>query len=176
MSKTDRLYRSQKEKIIGGVCGGLADYFSVDPVIIRLIFVLLFFFHGIGLIAYIIMLIIVPKEDDVTFKAKNFESQEEPEIVDAEIIDDEDEKKEDDNFSSAENNYADKTKNEKPAREKYDGKSILGISLVLIGGIILLERIFPVITFKLIVPIVLIGAGLYFLIDNNRRGSRNENQ
>ena len=176
MSKTERLYRSQKEKIIGGVCGGLADYFAVDPVIIRLIFVLLFFFHGIGLIAYIIMLIIVPKEEDVTFKAKNFESREEPEIVDAEIIDDEDEKKGDDDFFSSGNDYAEKPENENPAKEKYDGKSILGISLILIGGIILLERIFPVITFKLLVPIVLIGAGLYFLIDNNRRGNRNENK
>ncbi len=176
MSKTERLYRSEKEKIIGGVCGGLADYFTVDPVIIRLIFVLLFFFHGIGLIAYIIMLIIVPKENDITFKSKNFDASEETEIVDAEIIDDEDEKKEDDNSFSSGNNFADKPENEKPVREKYDGKSILGISLVIIGGIILLERIFPVITFKLIVPIVLIGAGLYFLIDNNRRGSRNENK
>ena len=60
MSEVKRLYRSEKDKIIGGVCGGIAEYFDIDPVIVRLIW-LLFIFCGIGIIAYIIAWIIIPK-------------------------------------------------------------------------------------------------------------------
>lgn len=55
-----RLYRSRKDRVIGGVCGGLAEYFGVDPLAIRLAFLLLLFFGG-GLILYIIFWIIVPQ-------------------------------------------------------------------------------------------------------------------
>jgi len=60
-----RLYRSRKERIIGGVCSGLGNYFNVDPVIMRLIWAVLFFFGGIGLLAYIIAWIIVPEEPKI---------------------------------------------------------------------------------------------------------------
>jgi len=56
-----RLYRSNDEKIIGGVCGGLGEYFDIDPSIVRVVLVLLFLAHGIGLLAYIIAWIIIPK-------------------------------------------------------------------------------------------------------------------
>ncbi len=57
-----RLYRSQTDKIIGGVCGGVGEYFNIDPVFIRIVAVLLTFAHGIGLLAYIIAWIIMPKK------------------------------------------------------------------------------------------------------------------
>lgn len=55
-----RLYRSRHEKIIGGVCGGVGRYFDIDPTIVRLITVLLFFAKGIGALAYLIAWIIIP--------------------------------------------------------------------------------------------------------------------
>lgn len=54
-----RLYRSRQERMICGVCGGIADYFNVDPTLIRLAFVL-FGFTGSGVLAYIIAAIIIP--------------------------------------------------------------------------------------------------------------------
>tara|TARA_Y100000310_G_scaffold144893_3_gene144203 strand:+ start:25035 stop:25226 length:192 start_codon:yes stop_codon:yes gene_type:complete len=60
-SNVKRLFRSRSDKILGGVCGGIAAYFSVDPVLIRLICILLLF-SGAGLLAYIIAWIIVPLE------------------------------------------------------------------------------------------------------------------
>lgn len=57
-----RLYRSRGQKIIGGVCGGLGEYFDVDPVIIRIIWFIAFFLQGLGLLAYIIAWIIIPVE------------------------------------------------------------------------------------------------------------------
>ncbi len=57
---TRKLYRSQTDKMIGGVCGGLADYFNIDPTLVRLLFVLLLFTPLHGLIVYLILWIITP--------------------------------------------------------------------------------------------------------------------
>ncbi len=61
-----RLYKSRTNKIIAGVCGGLAEYFDVDPVIMRVLFVLLAFFGGSGFILYIACWIIMPKSISAT--------------------------------------------------------------------------------------------------------------
>jgi phage shock protein C len=55
-----RLYRNPKDKMLGGVCSGLAVYFDVDPVIIRLIMVVLLLGAGIGVLAYVIAWVIIP--------------------------------------------------------------------------------------------------------------------
>ena len=55
-----RLYRSRQHKVIAGVCGGLAEYFEVDVAIMRIIFVLLAFVKGLGIIAYIVAIFVVP--------------------------------------------------------------------------------------------------------------------
>ena len=55
-----KLYRSRKERMIAGVCGGLAERFAIDPTWVRLLFVILFFAGGSALLVYIIMWIIVP--------------------------------------------------------------------------------------------------------------------
>lgn len=57
-----RLYRSRTDKVIGGVCGGLGEYFNVDPTFIRIIAVLLVFAKGVGFLAYLIAWIIIPRE------------------------------------------------------------------------------------------------------------------
>jgi phage shock protein C len=58
-----RLYRSRNEKVVAGVCGGLAEYFNIDPTLVRLAVVLLVFAGaGFPILAYIIAMIIVPKE------------------------------------------------------------------------------------------------------------------
>lgn len=56
-----QLFRSESNKVIGGVCGGLGDYFDVDPTLVRIIAVLLFFASGFGFLAYIVGWIIIPK-------------------------------------------------------------------------------------------------------------------
>jgi phage shock protein PspC (stress-responsive transcriptional regulator) len=58
-----RLYRSRKERILGGVCGGLGGHIDVDPTVIRLVWAVLTFFSlGTGLIVYIIAWILIPEE------------------------------------------------------------------------------------------------------------------
>lgn len=64
-SGSKRLFRDSKRKILGGVCSGLANYFQVDAVWVRLIFALLIFAYGTAFIAYIILWIAVPNSDDL---------------------------------------------------------------------------------------------------------------
>ncbi len=66
-----RLYRSQGDRMIWGVCGGLARYFAIDPTIVRIIFVLLLFANGAGVLAYIVLAIVVPLEGSKTGQTRD---------------------------------------------------------------------------------------------------------
>lgn len=57
-----KLYRSRRNRMIGGVCGGIAEYFNIDPVIVRVAAVAFFFMGGSALLAYVIGLIVIPNE------------------------------------------------------------------------------------------------------------------
>jgi len=56
-----RLYRQPKDKMIGGVCMGLGEYFDIDPVIIRVLFVVALFMGTMGFWLYIVLWIVIPK-------------------------------------------------------------------------------------------------------------------
>ncbi len=58
----NKLYRSKKNRIIAGVCGGIGEYFNVDPTLIRLLWLLISILGGSGILAYIIAWIIIPEE------------------------------------------------------------------------------------------------------------------
>lgn len=59
------LYRDTNQAILGGVCAGLASYFSVNPLILRILFLLFLFFGGFGAILYLIMWVIIPVKSDL---------------------------------------------------------------------------------------------------------------
>lgn len=58
-----KLYRSDENKMLAGVCGGIAEYFDVDPTLIRLAWVVFSLLGGSGLLAYILAAIIIPRDD-----------------------------------------------------------------------------------------------------------------
>ena len=62
MDPTRKLYRSKSNRQLAGVCGGLAQYFNIDATLIRVLFILLAVLGGSGLVLYLAMWIIVPKE------------------------------------------------------------------------------------------------------------------
>lgn len=64
---TKRLYRSRKHRMLAGICGGLGDYFNVDPTPIRLLWLLIVIFTGIfpGVIAYLLAIVVIPSEGNV---------------------------------------------------------------------------------------------------------------
>jgi phage shock protein C len=145
-----KLYRSKKDKIIGGVCGGLGKYFDIDPVLIRILFVFLTFFHGSGLIIYLILLIIVPQEpiniDEIELKDFTDISGDRP------------------------SNYEQTTVNR---GEKV--KKIFGIILLIIGSLLFLENFVKILDFEIIAPLIMILMGLYLIyVSLKKRGDKYE--
>ena len=67
-----RLYKSDSNKVIGGVCGGLGEYFGIDPVILRIIAVVLIFAHGAGLLIYFIAWLCMPKRAAATYNGGQY--------------------------------------------------------------------------------------------------------
>jgi phage shock protein C len=63
-TQTKRFYRSNTDRIIFGVCGGIAEYFSIDSTLVRAAFVLLALLHGTGIIIYIILALVVPNKQE----------------------------------------------------------------------------------------------------------------
>ena len=57
-----KLYKSNTNKVINGVCGGIGEYFNIDPTLVRLAWVVFCALGGSGLLAYIIMALIIPRQ------------------------------------------------------------------------------------------------------------------
>ncbi len=66
--KYKKLYRSRTDRIIAGVCGGLAEYSNADPVFIRIAFLILMFFNGLGVLVYLVLILIIPLEPGLEVK------------------------------------------------------------------------------------------------------------
>ncbi len=62
MADPKRLYRSKANRVVAGVCGGLGDYFSLDPVLFRILFVALTLVGGSGILLYIVLIFVIPEE------------------------------------------------------------------------------------------------------------------
>ena len=65
-----RLYRSKNDRMISGVCGGFAEYFNIEPILVRIAWVAITFFGGIGLLLYIVGLIIIPENPETVTQEK----------------------------------------------------------------------------------------------------------
>jgi phage shock protein PspC (stress-responsive transcriptional regulator) len=76
MNNNKRLVRSQDDRMLFGVCGGLADYLNVDPVIVRLLAVLLTLWNGVGLLIYFVLALIMRQEAEIAPKGNAFDDEE----------------------------------------------------------------------------------------------------
>jgi phage shock protein C len=65
-----RLYRSRENRVIAGVCGGLGEYFNVDPVLVRLLWIGFSLMWGIGVLIYLVAWIIIPENPKQVKKIK----------------------------------------------------------------------------------------------------------
>ncbi|MBI9048041.1 MAG: PspC domain-containing protein [Anaerolineaceae bacterium] len=130
-----RLLRSQNNRILGGVCGGIGEYFSVDPIIIRLIFLALLFLVDISFWIYIILWVIIPSETQEV------------------SID----------FSERIRGMGDDVRT--AVQEPKGNYTIyIGGALVLLGGSLLLKQYIPNVFYymdKMTLPILLIAAGAF---------------
>ena len=135
-----RLYRSRKEKMIGGVCGGLAEYFDIDPVFVRILFVVAVFAGGSGILAYIICWIIIPEQPysiPVTPTAPS--SQPDP---------------------------TQPTPVAEPSNHR--GSMSAGVILIIIGGLFLANNFLPYFHFREFWPIIVILLGIAILSRTTR--------
>lgn len=78
MSK--KLYRSETDKMIGGVCGGMAEYFNIDSSIVRLIFIFVLLYGGSGLLVYLILWVVLPSSSSLDLSSDEVISKNTQEI------------------------------------------------------------------------------------------------
>jgi phage shock protein C len=152
MSK--KLYRSRKDKMIGGVAGGLGEYFDIDPTLVRIIFVVSLFVGGAGILAYIILWIVVPEEPWAFYMGQEEKKDQE--------------QKNEKSFSNSSHAYAE-TEYQKTIFDRRQRRSnIAGVILVVLGLIFLADNFVPRIHFSDFFPLILIAIGVGLLINSKR--------
>ena len=149
-----KLYRSQSDRVIAGVCGGLADYFALDPTLVRLIFVILLLVHGFGLLLYIVSWIVIPDEPliRVTGSANSSTSHK----------------------SHTRASEAHSDSETVAARAPIIGDSershtIGGVMLIVIGALLLANNLFGPSLRDALVPLVVILIGIVLMFSSHRR-------
>ena len=147
------LTRSKTDRVFAGVCGGLGEYFDVDPVIIRLIFVVVTVLGGAGFLAYIIMWIIVPESGQKSYAES--------------IKKDIDDKKNNKTEKSQTGEKIAKEVKEAVAKRKNDGPYLIGAILIMLGVIFLAQNFFTFIDFSKLWPIILVVIGLGILLSSS---------
>jgi len=148
-----KLYRSTTDKMLGGIAGGLAEYFDIDSTLIRVLFILTVFLGGGGIIAYIILWVIVPERAFVVT----------PGPATADSGDPNDVRDKQGSESGTSNNYF--TAYQKVFEEQKKNRAMWGgIILILLGGLFLLDNFIPRFDFGDFWPLILIGVGAGILI------------
>lgn len=177
MSK--KLYRSRNDRMIAGVCGGLAEYFDVDSSLIRLAVLFVFLFQGVGLIAYIIAWLVMSEEplqneyrmpDDYyiedhknkeNYSASESSSQDEEERAESENA-------ENKRKRESEKEYYQKYE-EKKSKSKEDNnrRKLFAVVMIMVGSIFLLDIWVPDLYWEKYWPLILIGVGILMLKGDN---------
>lgn len=164
-----KLYRSARDKMLGGVAAGVGEYFDIDPTIVRLIFVLSVFMGGAGIIAYIVMWIIVPRGP---YPPYNMNSNVPPPNQDPGAGTDSNTNA-DSNQSTGQGEYSNPQTPPDPGfnysdyYKKHDEKHAFtfGIVLVVFGIFLLSMNMIPMIHFHDIFPLALIILGIGLLLN-----------
>ncbi|WP_253276546.1 PspC domain-containing protein [Thermococcus sp. EP1] len=140
-----KLKRSKKNKVFLGVLGGIAEYLEVDPTIIRILFILLCLVEPVFILAYFLMAIVMPEEEEIVTAEKIPQKFEK-------IVEETGEKVEE---------LAKKA----PKIEKKDDTKLFGIALVILGTALLLKEFIPIpfLGLREIVAVLILLLGLYLV-------------
>jgi len=152
-----RFYRSTSDRVIGGVAAGLAEYFSLDPVLIRLLFVIFALFGGGGVLVYIIFWIVIPPKPlspDQTINKNTMETQQNPQ---------------DEHIPPAQNLSDPGPQKPVVSDHRRKGSLIGGLVLVTLGVIFLADEFLPNIDFGDLWPLILVVIGAGLLINTFRK-------
>lgn len=163
MKRTKKLYRSARDKYLAGVCGGIAHYFNVDPVIIRLIFFIAAVMGGGGILAYLILSVVLPvKPFYTTFDAEASVVDEDPP----------------ESTSGSSNDDAEPRKARKAWSPAHVPKSnlIAGVALILVGAAFLAGNFIDSLKFSNLWPVVLIALGAIILLSSVKKSNENNHR
>lgn len=163
MNNYKKLTRSRKNRVIGGVAGGLGEYFDMDPILLRILFIFLTLFGGAGLILYLVLLIVMPEDLSNPFG----------ETVETEtFVIDEDgntiyEKKKENEETESTDGFG---KNQDFPRQKNNRiiTTAIGLTLIFLGGFILLSHFVSFNWYKYLLPCILLVAGIIILVSSSR--------
>lgn len=149
-----KLYRSTTDKMLGGVAGGLAEYFGIDSTLVRVLFIIIVFLGGGGIIAYIILWIVVPQKP---YELPKYNFNQPPSEGSGSSNDTTDQSRFD-SFNISDGGIA-------SSIPQSNSKQIwVAIVLIVIGGLLLLDNIFPGFDFDHYWPVILIGIGIGLLL------------
>lgn len=160
MDNPKKLTRSRKNRMFGGVASGLGEYLNLDPVIIRILFVILAFLGGGGIILYIILLFIIPEDNSTPFNTYEQKKNDTHEMRDESTSDEE--KKAEHNDRS-ENNISETARNRK--KNSVAGVAI-GVLMIAFGFYILFSKFFSFNWSKYFFPIMLLCAGVMIILSS----------
>ncbi|WP_019849731.1 PspC domain-containing protein [Desulfitobacterium sp. PCE1] len=148
---TDKLYRSETDKKLGGVCGGLADYFDIDSTLIRLVVLLTFFMGGVGFFLYIIAWVVIPVNPGYRSGVSYHSS--------GNVVDEMKESVQD--IGNSAQSFAQDLRAANPSQRK----RYIGIGLMILGVIFLLDQWFPyVFNWGKMWPLILIVIGIGIIL------------
>jgi len=157
-----RLYRSQSDRMIWGVCGGLAKYFDIDPTIVRIIAVLTIFLGSFGIWAYIILAIVVPLEGSKTAEPKETikENVEEMKETAGEL-----------GREIRSTLEGEEGESEEVAKVRHRRRNLFGIILVVVGILFLLGSfdLFWWFRWNNLWPLILVAIGVLIILSTRRR-------
>ncbi len=157
-----KLYRSRSDRMIWGVCGGLAKYFDIDPTIVRVIAVLLIFANGLGILAYIILAIVVPLEGSkvITSKETVQENVEEMKGTAGEL-----------GREIRSTLAGEEGESEEVAKVRHRRRNFLGIILIIVGIFFLLAsfNLFWWFRWSYLWPLLLVAIGVLIILSVRRK-------
>lgn len=158
MEKTNRLYRSTTSRVFGGVAGGIAEYFDVDPIIIRMLFAVIAFAGGGGVLVYIILWIAIPPRPifPPNFHMGGDPTSPPPPPGSFEAAADQSQPYQGEPMNTSFND-----------REKSNSGGLIGgLVLITLGAIFLADKLIPRINFGDIWPLILVVVGAVLIATN----------
>jgi len=167
-----KLYRSRDDKMIAGVCGGLAEYFNVDSTLIRIAVLFIFLFQGVGLIAYLIAWLVMSEEPLNRPKAKEDDYY----IEDSGSSNNTKNRTEAGNFEEDKNYSSEKASTEKTRKNSGSTNSgnvsarrrkLFAVILILVGGVFMIDIWIPALYWEKYWPLILVAAGILLLKGDN---------